>query len=79
MKTTKIEQLWYVPHQPVVNPTKLVNVQRVCNAASKHKDVALNGKLMSGPGSLRNFARINFRFREHEIAMTVIISAVFAN
>ena len=78
MKTRKIEQLWYVPHQPVINPTNLVKVQQVCNAASKHKGVALNDKMISGPGSLQNFVRINFRFGEHEIAMTNDINAVFA-
>ena len=32
---------WYSPHHPVLNPKKTGKVRRVCNAASKYKEVFL--------------------------------------
>ena len=68
---------WYLPHHPVKHPHKPGKVRRVCNAASKFKGVSLNDKLLSGHDLLRNLIGIVFRFREHEIAMTVDIESMF--
>ena len=43
---------WYLPHHPVLNPNKPGKVRRVCNAASKYKEVCLNDKLLAGPDLL---------------------------
>ena len=43
---------WYLPHHPVLNPNKLGKVRRVCNSASKYKDICLNDKLLAGPDLL---------------------------
>ena len=68
---------WYLPHHPVLNPNKLVKVRRVCNAASKYKEVCLNDKLLAGPDLLHGLIGTMFRFREGPIALTADIESMF--
>ena len=49
----------------------------MCNAAANYKDVALNDKLLPGPDLLQSVIRIIFRFREHQIALSANIEAMF--
>ena len=55
---------WYLPHHPVLNPNNPGKVRRVCNAASKYKEVCLNYKLLAGPDLLHGLIGTIFRFRE---------------
>ena len=68
---------WYLPHHPVLNPNKPGKVRRVCNAASKYKDICLNDKLLSGPDLLHGLIGTIFRFREGPIALTADIESMF--
>ena len=68
---------WYLPHQPVLNPNKPGKVRRVCNAASKYKEVCLNDKLLAGPDMLHGLIGTIFRFREGPIALTADIESMF--
>ena len=68
---------WYLPHHPVLNPNKPGKVRRVCNAASKHKDICLNDKLLAGPDVLHGLIGTIFRFREGPIALTADIESIF--
>ena len=68
---------WYLTHHPVINPHKPEKVRRVCNAAAKYQSVALNDKLPSGPDLLPSLIGIIFRFREHKIALSADIEAMF--
>ena len=68
---------WYLPHHPVLNPNKPCKVRRVCNAASKYKEVCLNGKLLAGPDLLHGLIGTIFRFREGPIALTADIESMF--
>ena len=68
---------WYLPHHPVLNPNKPGKVRRVCNAASKYKDICLNGKLLAGPDLLHGLIGTIFRFREGPIALTADIESMF--
>ena len=68
---------WYLPHHPVLNPNKLGKVRRVCNAASKYKEVCLNDKLLTGPDLLHGLIVTIFRFRERPIALTADIESMF--
>ena len=77
LSKTRNNLQWYVPHHPVINPNKPEKVRRVCNAASKYKGVSLNDKLMTGPDLLQNLVGIIFRFREHQVALTADIEAMF--
>ena len=47
------------------------------NAAAKYQGVALNDKLLSGPDLVQSLIGIIFRFREHQIALSADIEAMF--
>ena len=49
----------------------------MCNAAAKYQGVALNDKLLPGPDLLQILIGIIFRFREHQIALSADIEAIF--
>ena len=68
---------WYLPHHPVLSPNKPGKVRRVCNAASKYKEVCLNDKLLAGPDLLHGLIGTIFRFREGPIALTADIESMF--
>ena len=68
---------WYLPHHPVLNPNKPGKVRRVCNAASKYKEVCLNDKLLAGPDLLHGLIGTIFRFREGPIALRADIESMF--
>ena len=58
-------------------PNKPGKVRRVCNAASKFKNVCLNDKLLAGPDLLHGLVGTILRFREGPIAMTADIESMF--
>ena len=74
---TKDKLQRYLPHHPVIYPHKPEKVRRVCNAAAEYQGVALNDKLLSGPDLLQSLIGIIFRFREHQIALSADIEAMF--
>ena len=77
LNETKDKLQWYLPHHPVINPHKPEKVRRVCNAAAKYQGVALNDKLLLGPDLLQSLIGIIFRCREHQIALSADIEAMF--
>ena len=77
LNETKDKLQWYLPHHPVINPHEPKKVRRVCNAAAKYQGLALNDKLLSGPDLLQPLIGIIFRFREHQIALSADIDAMF--
>ena len=77
LDATEDERQWYVPHHPVINPHKPEKVRRVCNAAAKYKVESLNDKLLTGLDLLQSLVGIIFKFREHQIALTADIEAMF--
>ena len=77
LNETKDKLQWYLPHHPVINSHKPEKVRRLCNAAAKYQSVALNDKLLSGPDLLQRLIGFIFRFREHQIALSADIEAMF--
>ena len=77
LQQTKFEMQWYVPHHPIINPHNPEKVRRVCNATAKYKGESLNDKLLTGPDLLQNLVGIILRFREHSVALTADIEAMF--
>ena len=67
----------YLPHHPVLTTNKPGKVRRVCNAASKYKEVCLNDKLIAGPDLLHGLVGTIFRVREGTIALTADIESMF--
>ena len=68
---------WYLPHHPVLNPNQPGKVRRVCNAASKYKEVCLKDKLLAGPDLLHGLIGTIFRLREGTIALIADIESMF--
>ena len=66
-----------MPHHPVLNTNKPRKVRRVCNAASKYKEVCLNDKLLAGPDLLHGMIGTIFRLREGPVALTADIESMF--
>ena len=77
LNETKDKLQWYLPHHPVIKPHKAEKVRRLCNAAAKYQGVALNDKLLLGPDLLQSLIGIISRFREHQIALSANIEAMF--
>ena len=68
---------WYLPHHPVLSPKMSGKVTRVCEAASKYKEVCPNDKLLAGPDLLHEWIGTVFRFLEGPIALTAAIESMF--
>ena len=77
MDETKHDSLWFWPHHPVINPFKPYRARCVCNAAASYKGESLNYKLLTVIDLLQNLMGINFRFREHQIAFSMHIEALY--
>ena len=77
LNETKDKLQWYLRHHPVIKPHKPEKVRRVCNAAAKYQGVARNDKLLSRADLLQSLIAIIFRFREHPIASSADIEAMF--
>ena len=77
LNETKDKLQWYLPDHPVINLHKPEKVRRMCDAAVKYQGVALNDKLLTGPDLLQSLIGIIFRFREHQIALSADIEAMF--
>ena len=71
-----VKQKWYLPHHPVLNPSKPGKVKRVCDAA-KFQGSSLNSHLLSCPDLMNNLVGIFMRFREDRIAISGDIEAMF--
>ena len=71
------QQVWYVPHHPVLNPHKPDKVRRECNAASKFRGTSLNDMLLAGPDLLASLMGILARFRENRYALSADIEEMF--
>ena len=72
-----VKHKWYLPHHPVLNPSKPGKVRRVCDAAAKFQVLSLNSHLLSGPDLMNNLVGIFMRFREDRIAISGDIEAMF--
>ena len=62
---------------PVLYPNKPGKLRRVCNAASKYKEVCLNDKLLAGRDLLHRLIGTIFSFREGPTALTAHIESMF--
>ena len=71
------QDIWYLPHHPVVNPRKPEKVGKDCNAAKRFRKYCLNDVLMKGPDLLQNLIGILFRFRENCVALSADIEEMF--
>ena len=56
---SRADREWYLPHYPVLNPSKPVQLRRVLNGESKFHRTSLNKSLLDGPDLLQNLI-LNF-------------------
>ena len=77
LNETRDRLQWYLQHHPVIHPHKPEKVRKLCNAAPKYQGVVLNDQLLSGPDLLQSLIGTIFRFREHQIALSAVIEAMF--
>ena len=71
------QDVWYLPHYPVVNRRKPEKIRRVCNAAKRFRVYCLNDVLMEGPDFVQNIIGILFRFRENSVALISDFEEIF--
>ena len=77
MKTEKGEQ-WYLPHFPVIKPSKeTTKVRVVFDAAMKHDSKSLNECIRPGPKLQREVVDVLTRFRCAPVAVRADISKMF--
>ena len=74
---TKKREEWYIPHHPVVNAAKNTRVRIVFDCAAKYEGVALNEKVLQGPDLINGLLGILLRFRQHPVALTADVEAMF--
>ena len=67
---------WFLPNHQVLNPNKPGKLRRVCNAASKYKELCLKDKPLAGLDLLHGLIGKIFRFREGPIALTADIESM---
>ena len=67
---------WYLPHHPVISPSKS-KIRVVFDCAAKHQRVALNNKVLQGPDLTNNLLGILLRFRQYPVAVSADIEAMF--
>ena len=77
LNETKDKLQCYLPPHPLINSHNPEKVRRVCNAAANYLGVALNDKLLSGRDLLQSLIKIKYLFREHQIALSADIEAMF--
>lgn len=69
-------RIWYLPHQPVVSPSKPGKVRIVFNCAATHHGVSLNSQVLQGPDLNNKLLGILLRFHEGKVAVTADIEAM---
>lgn len=70
----------YIPHHPVINPSKATTKVRIvydASAKTRPENSSLNESMYRGPIMLQNLTGILFRFRMNEIAMVSDIEKAF--
>ena len=58
---------WYLPHHPIVNPTKADKVRVVFVCAARYNGVSLNSQVLQGPDLTINLVGVLIRFREEPL------------
>ena len=70
-------KVWYLPHQPVINPKKPDKCRIVNDCAAKYCGYSLNDKVMQGPDLTNSLVGVLLRFRQGDVAFMADIEAMF--
>ena len=75
---SEVEQQWFLPHFPVIKPSKdTTKVRVVFDAAMKHDGKSLNDSIRPGPKLQREIVDVLTRFRRAPVALSADISEMF--
>ena len=69
--------VWYIPHHPVVNPSKPGKLRVVFDCAAKFNKTSLNDKLIKGPDLANSLVGVLSRFRKNKVALVADVKAMF--
>lgn len=75
-KSTPSDQVWYIPHHPVVHPQKN-KIRIVFDCAAKYKGHSLNDQVYQGPDLTNSLVGVLMKFRLEEVAVMADINAMF--
>ncbi len=70
-------KVWYLPHQPVINPKKPDKCRIVHDCAAKYCGYSLNDRVMQGPDLTSSLVGVLLIFRQGDIAFMADIEAMF--
>ncbi|XP_072168946.1 uncharacterized protein [Diadema setosum] len=71
------DQVWYLPHHPVLHPHKPEKVRVVFDCAARYQGTSLNDQLLQGPDYTNSLVGVLTRFRKEPVAMVGDIEAMF--
>ena len=73
------EDIFYLPHQPVIGATGLTTKVRVVfnGSAKSATGTSLNDKLLTGSNLQEEFIDIVLRFRYHQCVLTADVAMMF--
>ena len=74
----KPDQLWYLPHFPVLRPDKPTTKTRIVfDASAKFSDVSLNDIVLQGPKLQQDLFAVLLRFRRNPVALICDIQEMY--
>lgn len=68
---------WYLPHHSVTHPRKPDKVRVVFDCSASYKGSSLNQELLQGPDLMNDLSGVLMRFRQHPVALSADIEAMF--
>ena len=74
---TSHSKVWYLPHQPVINPKKPEKLRVVFDCGAECKRKSLNKALMQGPTLINSLVGVLTRFREENVAVAADVKSMF--
>ena len=69
--------VWYLPHHPVVNPSKPGKLRVVFDCAAKFYGTFLIDELMKGPDLVSSLVGVLTRFRKNKVALVADVKVIF--
>ena len=74
----KPDQVWYLPHFPVLKPDKTTTKTRIVfDASAKRKGISLNDRIYQGPKLQTSLVSVLVRFRQNQIALMCDIAEMY--
>ena len=71
------DRAWYLPHQAVISDNKPGKIRVVFDCSSKFHGESLNEKCYRGPDLVNKLMHVLLRFRNHEVALSADIEAMY--